>query len=319
LSRNSIRETSIGAYVEASWSVTDKLRLLGGVRADYYDFSATARSPGSFAGGDTDSRVSPKVGLAFAATDWAELYGNWGRGFHSNDARGVVNSVDPLPGLAPGEGYEAGARFDVGAVKVTTAYWWLNLDSELIFVGDSNSVEPRGGSRRDGYEVTFFYRPVDWIGVDAVYTGSNARYSAASDGEYVEGSVEHAGQIGISAVKGNWEGSMRVRYLGPYALLPDNSQRAESETSVNLRGAYSFGRTTLYAELLNLFDADGKDIVYYYGAYVEGLDDAAIAALPDSEFNADFVDANLCGSGFNCRMSRAEEPRTLRVGIKMEF
>src|SRR5690606_40289998 len=95
----------------------------------------------------------------FAASDWVELYANWGRGFHSNDARGVVNSVDPVPGLAPGEGYEAGARFDIGPVKITSSYWWLNLDSELIFVGDSNSVEPKGGSRRDGYELTLFYRP----------------------------------------------------------------------------------------------------------------------------------------------------------------
>ena len=319
ISRNSIRETSLGVYAETTWSATDKLRLFGGLRGDYFDFSVTARSPASFAGSASDTRVSPKVGLAFAASDRVELYANWGRGFHSNDARGVVNSDDPVPGLAPGEGYEAGARFDVGAVKITTAYWWLNLDSELIFVGDSNSVEPKGGSRRDGYELTFFYRPVPWLGIDGVYTGSNARYTDISDGEYIEGSVEHAGQLGISAVKGNWEGSMRLRYLGPYALLPDNSQRAGSETSVNLRGAYSFGRTTLYAELLNVFDADGKDIVYYYGAYVAGLDDAAIAALPDPEFNADFVDANLCGADFNCRMSRAEEPRTLRVGVKIKF
>ena len=30
-----------------------------------------------------------------------------------------------------------------------------------------------------------------------------------------------------------------------------------------MRGAYKFGRMTLYAELLNLLDDDGKDIVYY--------------------------------------------------------
>src|SRR5690606_39269084 len=125
-----------------NWSATDKLRLFGGLRGDYYDFSVTARSTGGFAGSASATRTSPKVGLAFAASDWVELYANWGRGFHSNDARGVVNSVDPVPGLAPGEGYEAGARFDIGPVKITSSYWWLNLDSELIFVGDSNSVEP---------------------------------------------------------------------------------------------------------------------------------------------------------------------------------
>ena len=249
ISQNEIQEMSAGVYTEATWSPTERLRLLGGLRGDVYDFDATATTAGSFAGHETDSRVSPKLGVAYAVGDDVELYGNWGKGFHSNDARGVVNDADPVPGLSPGTGYEGGARFEVGAMKITAAYWWLNLDSELIFVGDSNSVEPKGGSRREGYEVTLFWRPIDWLGIDAVYTGSTARYVDNPDGPYIEGSVEHAGQIGLSAVKDRWEASLRVRYLGPYALVPDNTERADAETSLNLRGAYEFGRATVYAEL----------------------------------------------------------------------
>jgi outer membrane receptor protein involved in Fe transport len=270
ISQNNIQETSLGAFVEANWSATDRLRFLAGARADVYDFDSTAKSPGSFEGHETDSRVSPKVGIAYAINRDVEVYANWGEGFHSNDARGVVNTADPLPGLAPGTGYEAGARFELGLLKLTSAYWWLNLDSELIFVGDSNSVEPRGGSRREGYELTAFWRPIEWLGIDAVYTGSRARYVDNPDGPYIEGSVEHAGQIGVSAVKDKWEASIRVRYLGEYALTPDNSRRAGAETSVGIRGAYTTGRATWYAELLNVFDADGKDIVYWYEAHVDG-------------------------------------------------
>ena len=244
---------------------------------------------------------------AQAINDDIELYGNWGRGFHSNDARGVVNALSPIRGLAQGIGYEAGARFEFGAVKLTSAYWWLNLDSELIFVGDSNSVEPRGGSRREGYELAAFWRPVDWLGIDAVYTGSKARYLDNPDGRYIEGSVENAGQIGVSAVKNRWEASLRVRYLGEYPLTPDNAQRAEAEMSINLRGAYTVGKATWYAEALNVFDQDGKDIVYWYEAYVAGLD-------PPGTSSAD-IDCAVT----NCRVSRVEEPRTLRVGVKFAF
>jgi outer membrane receptor protein involved in Fe transport len=307
ISRNSVRESSVGVFAEASWSPTGNLRLLGGLRGDVYDFNATAKSLGSFAGHEVDSRVSPKAGIAYVVNDDIELYGNWGRGFHSNDARGVVNTADPVPGLSLGTGYEAGARFEIGALKLTTAYWWLNLDSELIFVGDSNSVEPRGGSRRQGYELAAFWRPVEWLGIDAVYTGSRARYVDNLDGRYIEGSVEHAGQVGLSAVKDRWEGSLRLRYLGEYALTPDNAQRAGAETSINLRGAYTLGRTTLYAELLNVLDEDGKDIVYWYEAYIAGLDPPG---LTSEDIDCDVV---------NCRMSRAEEPRTLRVGVKFSF
>ena len=307
IGQNSLKETSLGAFVEASLSPTDRLRVMLGARADVYDFDATARTVGSADGHETDSRASPKLGLAYEVTGNVELYGNWGKGFHSNDVRGVVNTIDPVPGLSPGEGYEAGARIQAGALTVTTAYWWLDLDSELIFVGDSNAVEPKGGSKRDGYEVTLFWRPVEWLGIDAVYVGSKARYVDNPDGDYVEGAVENAGQIGVSAVKDNWEASLRLRYLGEYALTPDNAQRADAETSINLRGAYTVGRATWYAELLNVFDEDGKDIVYWYEAYVDGLDPPGLSS--------ETLDCTIT----NCRMSRVEEPRTLRLGVKFEF
>ena len=307
ISNNDIRETSVGAYVEGSWRPAPDLRLLAGLRADYYDFDVGATTSSSFAGSATDSLVSPGAGIAYAASNNVELYASWGRGFHSNDARGVVNRLDPVDGLAPGTGYEAGARFEIGNIKLTTTYWWLNLDSELIFVGDSNSVEPRGGSNREGYELTLFWKPADWLGIDAVFTDNQAYYVDAPEGRYIEGSLENASQIGISAVRDRWEAALRVRYLGPYALTPDNAHRAGPSTTVNLRGSYRVGNITFYGELFNLFDNDGKDIVYFYEAYVDGFDPPGLTA---EDIDCDAV---------NCRMSRATEPRTLRFGAKWLF
>src|SRR5690606_35744120 len=142
ISDNAVQETSAGVYAEATWLPTDRLRVLAGLRGDVYDFDVAARTAGSAAGSERDSQISPKLGAAWAATSDVELYANWGRGFHSNDARGVVNRESPVPGLVEGTGYEAGARFEIGDLTLTTAYWWLDLDSELVFVGDSNSVEP---------------------------------------------------------------------------------------------------------------------------------------------------------------------------------
>jgi len=318
ISDNDITEASYGVYVEATYIPTDSLRLMAGLRADYYDFEATANqpgtvtadSPGTIVGSKSDSRVSPKLGLAYAVNRNVELYGNWGKGFHSNDARGVVNAQNPVPGLSPGEGYEFGARFEVGDVKITATRWWLDQESELIFVGDSNSVEPKGASERDGYELTVFWRPVEWLGIDATYTDSTARFVDNPEGRYIDGSLEQAGQFGIAATRNNWEASMRVRYQGPYALTPDDSHRAGSTTGVSFRGAYSFDRIQLYAELINALDDDGKDIVYWYEAFVAGYDDVVNGAA-----GIDDIDCNL----LDCRMSRAREPRTLRFGLKYHF
>src|SRR5690606_9260790 len=111
-------------------------------------------------GKDDDAIVSPKFGLAWQATDMVELYANWGRGFHSNDARGVTASDTPVPGLVKGTGSEIGARYQRGGFSFTATLWELDVDSELRFVGDSNSVEPGAASRRRGYELVGFWHPL---------------------------------------------------------------------------------------------------------------------------------------------------------------
>ncbi|MDP9082859.1 MAG: TonB-dependent receptor [Pseudomonadota bacterium] len=312
ISDNSIKEGSIGAYGEATWTPIEDLRLMGGLRANGYNFDVTALSAGSAAGNKNDYQVSPKVGVAYSLNRHVELYGNWGQGFHSNDARGVVNKDTSVPGLVRGTGYEAGARFEVGNFKITAAYWWLDLASELVFSGDSNAVEPKGASKRQGYELVAFWRPVDWLGIDGVYTGSHAHYvSIQQDPDYdaltapnlvgrnIEDSVKSAGELGFSAVRGAWEASARLRYLGPYPLVPSGTKTADAEKMVNLRAAYKLTHWTIYAEVLNVLNDQGKDIEYYYQSYVPGVSAAGTEQVT--------------------RLSRAEEPRTVRWGLKYEF
>jgi len=307
ISENEIQEGSYGAFAEATWYATDTLRVIGGMRADYYNFDVTAFNANSSEGSAHDSRVSPKVALAWQALDDVELYANWGRGFHSNDARGIVNTNAPVPGLSPGTGYEDGGRLAVGDFKFTSSYWWLDQDSELIFVGDSNSMEPKGGSEREGFELTMFWQPLYWLGVDAVYTESEARYVNNPDGIYVEQAVEESAQVGISASKDDWDLALRARYLGPYALTADNSQRADALTTVSLRGAWHWNNLTAYAEVINLLDTDKKEIVYYYPAFVPGLDPVGQSS---EDINCELID---------CTISRATVPSSFRVGVSYKF
>lgn len=297
VSSHSARESSFAGYAEATWRPVDGLRVLAGLRQDFYDFNARARAPGFLSGSDSADITSPKIGIAYALNDSVELYGNWGRGFHSNDARGVVASDPPVPGLVRGEGYEGGARFQRGNFTFSAAYWWLQVGSELKFVGDSNSVEPGAASRRRGYELVGFWRPLPTLAFDAVWTHTRARYEEAPDAQFIPGAVEEAGELGGSFIQGPWEASVRIRHLGPYPLAEDNSIRADSETTVNMRLAWRTGPLMLYGELLNVFDSDGKDIVYWYESFLPAIDDEPTEG----------------------RMSRVAEPRTLRLGVRYEF
>ena len=307
IAANEMKEFSAGPFIDATWYASDELRVNAGLRYDYYDFEVRALNQNSASGRKSDNEFSPKLGLAYAPLDNLELYYNWGQGFHSNDGRGVVNTVDPVPGLSAGTGYEFGGRLNLGDFKFTSAYWWLDQDSELIFVGDSNSVEPKGSSERDGYELTAFWRPVGWFALDASYNSSDARYTNNPEGDYVEQAVEEAAQLGLSFTRSNWDASLRVRYLGPYALDAANMRRGESLTTANLRGAYHWNSLTLFLEVINLFDTDGKEIVYYYPAYVEGFDPMGISS---EEIDCEST---------NCFMSRATIPRAVRLGLRFRF
>jgi outer membrane receptor protein involved in Fe transport len=288
-----VTEASGAAYAEASWEPVPGVRVIGGVRGDYYHYSVKANDAAAAAlgqGSGGTGLISPKVAIAYKLLANLELYANWGRGFHSNDVRGAVTTT-PVPVLAHGTGKEVGIRYQHGGLTLTATYWWLELGSELRFVGDSNSVEPTGASRRRGVEFVAFWRPARWLALDANFTASNARYD---NGDRVANAFENAASAGVSAVTGRWEASLRLRHLGPYPLLEDNSQRDPGSNVVNARAAYTLGRAQLYAELLNVLDSGDKDIAYYYESYLPAID----AAPQDG------------------RLSRVVEPRTLRVGVR---
>jgi outer membrane receptor protein involved in Fe transport len=291
-----VGESSMGLYGEAIWRPIERLMLVGGLRSDWYRFEADALAGApSWSGTVKDQIVSPKIGANYEVTDGIALYANWAEGFHSNDARGVTNPIDPAPGLVEGTMKEVGARFERGGLILTGVYWWSSIDSELIYVGDSGAVEPSD----PGYELTGFWKPNDWLAVDAVWTASDSRYVGLPEGEdFVPGALESAGELGLSAIFPKWNAAARLRYLGPHPLIEDNSQRGEETLLVNLRAAWTgFKGWELYGELLNALDSKAHDIDYFYATRLPG-------EPPE---------------GIEGRNSRVVEPRQVRIGVKKMF
>nr|WP_230461492.1 TonB-dependent receptor [Sphingobium sp. CAP-1] len=291
-----VQEASASLYGEATWNPLDGLRLTAGLRGDYYHYDVRAKDAAAAALGEGQgdaSLLSPKAAFAYRIGPALEIYANWGRGFHSNDVPGAVTTTS-VPVLVRGTGKEIGARLQRDRLTVTATYWWLDVGSELRFVGDSNAVEPTGASRRHGYELVAFWRPFPWLAIDANYTASHARYD---NGDYIPNAFENAGQVGLSLTLPRWEASIRLRHLGPYPLIEDNSQRDKGSNIVNLRGAYKPGRVEIYAELLNLFQSRDKDMAYLYESYIP-----AFEAVP-----------------VEGRLSRVVEPLTIRAGVKWHF
>lgn len=291
-----VQEASASFYGEASWKATSRLRVIGSLRGDIYHYDVKALDPEAAAigvGSGYSHIFSPKVDVAYRLSDHFEVYGDWGKGFHSNDVRGAVTTT-PVPVLVSGQGEEVGIRFQTSALTLTATYWWLSVGSELKFVGDSNAVEPTGASSRRGYEIVGFWRPVHWLAIDGSFTAGRARYD---NGDHIPNAFENAAAIGVSLVSEHWEGSIRLRHLGPYPLIEDNSQRDHGSNVVNTRGAWKTGHVELYAEVLNVADSRDKDMTYWYESYIPTFDPAPTDG----------------------RLSRVVEPRTLRVGAKYKF
>jgi outer membrane receptor protein involved in Fe transport len=289
-------------YAEVQWKPIDRLMVIGGLREDFYRFKTTPVGGASWGGTVKADILTPKIGLNFEIAPGIAAYANYGQGFHSNDARGVTNPVSPAPGLVRGEFHEAGGRFERGGLILTAVYWWSGIDSELIFVGDSGAVEPSDPGKRRGYELTGFWKPNDWLALDAVWTGSRSRFEGLPEGQnYVPGALESSGEFGASTIFPSWNASVRVRYLGPHALIGDNSERGSPTTLVNLRTAWTpqrlLGGFEVFAELLNAFDSKSDDVDYFYATRLPGEP----------------------ADGIEGRNSRIVEPRQVRIGLKKSF
>jgi outer membrane receptor protein involved in Fe transport len=178
-----VLEGTVGLFAQEDVHLLPWLRLVLGARADYFGFDVTDRledqatREGATSGVRQSSQISPKASLVFAAIPDTELYLNFGTGFHSNDARGIVRDVDPVTAITPAIGGELGARtrlFD--RLDLAGASFLLDLASELVWVGDEGTTEARGPTRRLGVEAEARLKILTWLYADLDATWSRATY-----------------------------------------------------------------------------------------------------------------------------------------------
>jgi outer membrane receptor protein involved in Fe transport len=251
------------------------------LRADFYRFDV-ASNIAENSGRNSDEIVSPKVSAIFGPWARTEYFLNWGRGFHSNDARGTTITIDPKTGdpadrvspLVRTTGYEAGVRSQiVPRVATSLALWELKQDSELLFIGDAGTTEASRPSKRTGLEWLLQWLPARWIALDLTAALTRARFSDDdSAGDRIPGAPESVASAGATVENVNgWFGSVRWRYFGPRPLIEDNSVRSQSTSLVNLRIGHAVTKQIrAYLDVFNLFDRTASDVDYFYASRLQG-------------------------------------------------
>ncbi|MET3118909.1 outer membrane receptor protein involved in Fe transport [Undibacterium sp. GrIS 1.8] len=305
--QDEVKEASAGLYAENTIQWLPKLRSIAGVRYDAYHFDVNSSIQGD-SGKVNDHIISPKLSLIFGPWDKTEYFANYGSGFHSNDARGTTQTrlpdggaSTPVTPLVKTKGGELGMRTEIiPGLQSSLALWRLDIDSELLFVGDAGETEPSRASRRTGIEWNNHYIAAPWLLLDLDLAASRARYTQYDPvGAYIPGSIDRVASFGVTVTDvGRWYGGFDLRYFGPRPLVEDNSVRSSSTTLAYARVGYKISpKTKLTLDVFNLFDKQASDIDYYYQSRLKG-------ESPD---------------GVNDVHFHPVEPRTMRLSLVHNF
>lgn len=283
---DSIEEGSIGLFWENKIAWTDAFRTTFGARYDHFTFDVNSLvgvnvngvDLSGNKGSESDSNIALKGSVIYTFSEQIEGYLAVGQGFHSNDARGTLKQIDPNSGenispvdpLVDSFGYEIGFRINLNdRLNASASIWTLNLDSELLFVGDAGNTEPSFESERSGFEVTAYYRLSEALTFDLEYALTDSKFLGVPKEESaIPGAIESVIQAGVSwqPAKG-WFASARLRYLGQRPLVEDESEIADSSQIVNFNLGYRYSEAlTFKLDILNAMDSNDHDIDYFYAS-----------------------------------------------------
>lgn len=280
-------------YVEAESRWHPRVRTTLGMRGDLHAFDVRS-GVAENSGRRSAAIASPKASIIWSASGSTELYLSAGLGFHSNDARGTVITIDPNTGeqasrvdpLVRSRGSELGARFSPsGTWRSTVALWALSLDSELLFVGDGGTTEPTDGSRRHGLTLANFYRPTPSLALDADISFARARLVGVDAGaNRIPGALQRVVAAGVAwnPTARSLFAAVRLRHFGSYPLIEDNSVRAQATTLVNALAGTRLAGMRLELSVLNVLGSRASDIQYYYPSRLPG---EPAGGVPDLHFH----------------------------------
>ncbi len=275
-----VDESSISSFYEMSFDLRSSWRAVLGIRADAFKFKVNSKDY-NLTDDDSDFILSPKASIAYAFSDNNEMYFSYGNGFHSNDARGVITFRDPITEekLSPADplvkstGFEWGIKALINEqLNTSLAVWSLELDSELLFVGDAGNTEANRPSKRWGIEFNNLWSINEIWSLEADFAYSNAKFDDDDlENRSVPGSLKNVASGILSAeYPSGFFASFSFRYFGEVPLIEDGIIKSEGSTYANLALGWLMDDWQVQLDILNIFDSNDHDVDYFYASRLAG-------------------------------------------------
>ncbi|MGH7272495.1 MAG: TonB-dependent receptor, partial [Polyangiaceae bacterium] len=179
-----INEMETGIYAEEELRPARWLRFVVGLRGDRVDAAVNSESQTAInqvSGYRGQGQMSPKATAVVSPIKAWDLFANYGRGFHSNDARTLLYGAATTL-MAAATGVEVGTTVrPLRGLSLSAVGFLIDLTSELTINGDTASTSPSGSTRRYGLELTGHYELDKRLYANFAFTAAHSRYTDAAD------------------------------------------------------------------------------------------------------------------------------------------
>jgi outer membrane receptor protein involved in Fe transport len=224
--KGDLHETNLSAYLDGTIVFSPRWSLNLGLRYDHFQFAYRNHLVDTLNDKQTNAKgiLNPKFNLRYSPLSNLQLYVSAGSGFHSNDTRVAVANTGVILARAWSTDVGFNAKL-LDRVFVNTAVWGMDLESELVYVGDEGVFEPSGRTRRIGLDVSARVQILDWLFLDCDVNWAKPRFLDEPDSaHYVPLAPPFTSIAGLNVrSRKGFTGSLRYRYLGDRPAVEDNS------------------------------------------------------------------------------------------------
>lgn len=264
-----IHQRSNSIYLNEIFRFNQHFRLEAGLRYDYFIFDVEDLLPTdsihkNYSGFNYQSAINPKLNLIYSVNPKLQFFLNGGSGFHSNDARAVVQ--DKIHRLPLAVSAEVGALFHIKKAVISAALWGMDLNNELVYVGDDGTTEDKGASRRVGIDISCRVQLFSWLFADADINVARCRLTDTLFGPVrktnfylpLAPSLTSVGGLTVK-LKNGFESSIRYRYMESRPANESASVMAHGYSVIDYSADYRFKRCKIGLIIENLFNVNWNE------------------------------------------------------------